>query len=156
MVACGDRETLLRPRNSSEKMSVKSVDLESVLGDVGDVGDLTAGVRWELTVGSGRRIVCCLFSVSCAESEAVEEAGDIHNEGGRPRFGGSPEFAKGGMPFREDLLSADSLDMDGVKPWSLVRRVFRRSEDLVAKGWRDLWELILPSSTERLTGVGEV
>jgi len=45
VVACGDREMLLRPNNSSEKMSVKRVDLESVLGDVGDVGDLTTGER---------------------------------------------------------------------------------------------------------------
>ena len=136
MVACGDRETLLRPNNSSEKMSVKSVDLESVLGDagdVGDVGDLTAGVRWGLTVGPEETVDGCLFSVSCAESEVAEEAGDIHNEGGRPRFGGSPGFAKGEMPFMGDLLSADSLDMGGVKPWSLVRRVCTRSDDPVAK-----------------------
>lgn len=84
-------------------------------------------------MGLERRVGGCLFSASCAEREVAEEAGDIHNEGGRPRFGGSPEFAKGGMLFREDLLSADSLDMDGVKPWSLVRRVFMRSDDPVAK-----------------------
>ena len=88
LVACGDNEVLTKM--SSEKMSVKSVDL-SVLGDMGVRGGLANVTWWEWTLDPERRVDWGLFSLPLADIELAEvKAGDIQREGGRPRVEGSP------------------------------------------------------------------
>jgi hypothetical protein len=70
-VCCGERGGPAGEKRSSEKMSVKSVDLLSVDGDVGDTGDVRS-VVWMWGYGG------CAWDVE----EAEEEAGDIQREGG--------------------------------------------------------------------------
>lgn len=79
LVAWGEIGPPDAPNKSSEKMSVSKVDLESALGDVGEVGDSVWIERRDIEFAEE------MFSSSDVGKVAVEvDAGDIQSDGVRP------------------------------------------------------------------------
>lgn len=72
-------------------MSVNKVDFESVLGEVGDTGDWLYGLRCEEVARPEIEVDGEVFSTWCAGGLWLGmDAGDIHNDGGRPAVERSP------------------------------------------------------------------
>lgn len=92
LVACGEIGPPDVPNKSSAKRSVNNVDLESTLGDVGEVGDSVWIERWEIEVAEDR------FSSSDVGKVAVGvDAGDIQSDGERPWIGCLPGYEIPGL-----------------------------------------------------------